>query len=80
MIVCIALFHIYLIFPFVLQEMVENKQISAWEGYVDWRRKPALIGKHGGMLAASFVLGNFISSLGCIIFLVYIVILLFLSS
>nr|GMD16952.1 protein NRT1/ PTR FAMILY 4.6-like [Ipomoea batatas] len=38
------------------QEMVENKQISAWEGYVDWRRKPALIGKHGGMLAASFVL------------------------
>ncbi|XP_019164965.1 PREDICTED: protein NRT1/ PTR FAMILY 4.6-like [Ipomoea nil] len=38
-------------------EMVENQQIiSAWEGYVDWRRRPALIGKHGGMLAASFVL------------------------
>ncbi|XP_074563785.1 protein NRT1/ PTR FAMILY 4.6-like [Curcuma longa] len=27
-----------------------------WEGYVDWRGRPALRAKHGGMLAASFVL------------------------
>ncbi|XP_042464737.1 protein NRT1/ PTR FAMILY 4.6-like [Zingiber officinale] len=27
-----------------------------WEGYMDWRGRPALRGKHGGMLAASFVL------------------------
>ncbi|GLT36986.1 hypothetical protein SLA2020_113300 [Shorea laevis] len=31
-------------------------QISTWEGYVDWRNKPALRGRHGGMLAAYFVL------------------------
>ncbi|XP_028784059.1 protein NRT1/ PTR FAMILY 4.6 [Neltuma alba] len=29
---------------------------NAWEGYVDWRNRPALRGRHGGMLAASFVL------------------------
>ncbi|KAK6242817.1 hypothetical protein SCA6_008206 [Theobroma cacao] len=29
---------------------------SSWEGYVDWRNRPALRGRHGGMLAASFVL------------------------
>ncbi|KAF7124234.1 hypothetical protein RHSIM_Rhsim12G0129900 [Rhododendron simsii] len=34
---------------------VEN-QVDTWEGYVDWRYKPALRGRHGGMLAASFVL------------------------
>ncbi|CAK9137072.1 unnamed protein product [Ilex paraguariensis] len=34
---------------------VEN-QLNTWEGYVDWRNKPALRGRHGGMLAASFVL------------------------
>lgn len=35
---------------------LEQNQISRWEGYVNWRNKPALIGRHGGMLAASFVL------------------------
>ncbi|XP_022861429.1 protein NRT1/ PTR FAMILY 4.6-like [Olea europaea var. sylvestris] len=34
---------------------VEN-QLSTWDGYVDWKNKPAVRGKHGGMLAASFVL------------------------
>ncbi|KAE8654473.1 Protein NRT1/ PTR FAMILY 4.6 [Hibiscus syriacus] len=29
---------------------------TRWEGYVDWRNRPALRGKHGGMLAASFTL------------------------
>ncbi|CAN1321251.1 Protein NRT1/ PTR FAMILY 4.6 [Linum perenne] len=28
-----------------------------WDGYVDWRNRPAIRGRHGGMLAASFVLG-----------------------
>ncbi|XP_012478644.1 protein NRT1/ PTR FAMILY 4.6 [Gossypium raimondii] len=31
-------------------------QDNRWEGYVDWRGKPALRGQHGGMVAASFVL------------------------
>ncbi|WJX62432.1 hypothetical protein P8452_47430 [Trifolium repens] len=35
---------------------VEIPQMTRWEGYVDWRNKPALRGRHGGMLAASFVL------------------------
>ncbi|PNX79026.1 nitrate transporter, partial [Trifolium pratense] len=30
--------------------------MTRWEGYVDWRNKPALRDRHGGMLAASFVL------------------------
>lgn len=39
------------------QEM--EKQLSLrWEGYVDWRGKAAVRGKHGGMRAALFVLGN----------------------
>ncbi|XP_054821052.1 protein NRT1/ PTR FAMILY 4.6-like [Prosopis cineraria] len=29
---------------------------NVWEGYVDWRNRPALRGRPGGMLAASFVL------------------------
>ncbi|KAL5553954.1 hypothetical protein UlMin_041355 [Ulmus minor] len=33
-----------------------NQEISIWEGYVDWRKRPAIKGRHGGMLAASFVL------------------------
>ncbi|XP_073032713.1 protein NRT1/ PTR FAMILY 4.6-like isoform X1 [Primulina eburnea] len=33
---------------------VENYQ--RWDGYGDWRGKPAVRSKHGGMLAASFVL------------------------
>lgn len=32
-------------------------QPTRWEGYVDWRNRPALRGLHGGMLAASYVLG-----------------------
>ncbi|KAL6577829.1 hypothetical protein OROMI_010157 [Orobanche minor] len=35
---------------------VENQLRSTWDGYVDWRGKPASRGKHGGMVAASFVL------------------------
>ncbi|XP_027360578.1 protein NRT1/ PTR FAMILY 4.6 [Abrus precatorius] len=35
---------------------LEARQVTTWEGYVDWRNKPALRGRHGGMLAASFVL------------------------
>ncbi|RDX73051.1 Protein NRT1/ PTR FAMILY 4.6, partial [Mucuna pruriens] len=35
---------------------LEQNQITRWEGYVNWRNKPALRGRHGGMLAASFVL------------------------
>ncbi|KAG7951610.1 hypothetical protein I3843_12G016600 [Carya illinoinensis] len=38
------------------KEMEEAHQLHIWEGYVDWRNKPALRGRHGGMLAASFVL------------------------
>ncbi|KAJ0038398.1 hypothetical protein Pint_23150 [Pistacia integerrima] len=34
----------------------EAQQVCRWEGYVDWRKRPALRGRHGGMLAASFVL------------------------
>ncbi|XP_061992615.1 protein NRT1/ PTR FAMILY 4.6 [Rosa rugosa] len=43
--------------------MEQEQQISSsssnssrWEGYVDWRNKPAFRGRHGGMVAASFVL------------------------
>ncbi|VVB17793.1 unnamed protein product [Arabis nemorensis] len=36
--------------------MDEANELSVWDGYVDWRNKPALRGRHGGMLAASFVL------------------------
>ncbi|KAJ0960007.1 hypothetical protein J5N97_000228 [Dioscorea zingiberensis] len=37
---------------------MEEGQLSAevWPDYVDWRNRPALRAKHGGMLAASFVL------------------------
>nr|GMD24231.1 protein NRT1/ PTR FAMILY 4.6-like [Ipomoea batatas] len=38
------------------KEVVES-QPPTWKGYVDWRNRPALRGKHGGMFAASFVLG-----------------------
>ncbi|XP_065876906.1 protein NRT1/ PTR FAMILY 4.6-like [Euphorbia lathyris] len=36
--------------------MGEANELRAWEGYVDWKNRPALRGRHGGMLAASFVL------------------------
>ncbi|XP_058757841.1 protein NRT1/ PTR FAMILY 4.6-like [Vicia villosa] len=34
----------------------EHQHATRWIGYVDWRNRPALRGKHGGMIAASFVL------------------------
>ncbi|GMH01685.1 hypothetical protein Nepgr_003524 [Nepenthes gracilis] len=34
---------------------VENPE-SMWEGFVDWKGRASLKGRHGGMLAASFVL------------------------
>ncbi|KAL8118239.1 hypothetical protein AgCh_015959 [Apium graveolens] len=37
--------------------MDEARHFQEWEGYVDWKNRPALRGQHGGMLAASFVLG-----------------------
>ncbi|KAL5826502.1 hypothetical protein ACOSQ3_018352 [Xanthoceras sorbifolium] len=36
--------------------MEEVHQLTRWEGYVDWRNRPTFKGRHGGMLAASFVL------------------------
>ncbi|XP_021286513.1 protein NRT1/ PTR FAMILY 4.6 isoform X1 [Herrania umbratica] len=36
--------------------MEEARQSNKWKGYVDWRNRPAMRGRHGGMLAASFVL------------------------
>ncbi|KAH0975646.1 hypothetical protein GBA52_017545 [Prunus armeniaca] len=36
--------------------MDEAHHSDIWEGYVDWRNRPAIRGCHGGMLAASFVL------------------------
>ncbi|CAL0318281.1 unnamed protein product [Lupinus luteus] len=35
---------------------LEANQVTTWDGYVDWRNKPAIRTRHGGMLAASFVL------------------------
>ncbi|CAH1414268.1 unnamed protein product [Lactuca virosa] len=35
---------------------VEQEQSNIWEGYVDWKKRPAIKGHHGGMFAASFVL------------------------
>lgn len=36
--------------------MEVEQQLNTWEGYVDWRNKPALRGRHGGFFAAYFVL------------------------
>ncbi|XP_042481127.1 protein NRT1/ PTR FAMILY 4.6-like [Macadamia integrifolia] len=36
--------------------MEEGNHLERWEGFVDWKNRPALRGRHGGMLAASFVL------------------------
>ncbi|KAE9601969.1 hypothetical protein Lal_00040922 [Lupinus albus] len=36
---------------------MDEAQVHVMEGYVDWRNRPAIKGHHGGMLAASFVLG-----------------------
>ncbi|MBA0718247.1 hypothetical protein Golax_006002, partial [Gossypium laxum] len=38
------------------QEHGVNLQDTRWEGYADWRNRPALKGRHGGIFAASFVL------------------------
>ncbi|OIT08711.1 PREDICTED: protein NRT1/ PTR FAMILY 4.6-like [Nicotiana attenuata] len=37
-------------------ETESQTQSSTWDGYVDWKNRPALIKKHGGLLPASFVL------------------------
>ncbi|KVI05580.1 Major facilitator superfamily domain, general substrate transporter [Cynara cardunculus var. scolymus] len=37
-----------------MQEVEQD--MDTWEGYVDWKNKPAQKGRHGGMLAAFFVL------------------------
>ncbi|KAF5177256.1 NRT1/ PTR FAMILY 4.6 [Thalictrum thalictroides] len=36
--------------------MEEGHQLERWEGYEDWKGRPAFRGRHGGMVAASFVL------------------------
>ncbi|CAI0549382.1 unnamed protein product [Linum tenue] len=36
--------------------MDEAQNLNMWQGYVDWRNKPAMRGRHGGMIAATFVL------------------------
>ncbi|XP_009773749.1 protein NRT1/ PTR FAMILY 4.6-like isoform X2 [Nicotiana tabacum] len=36
--------------------MDHAKTLTMWEGYVDWRNRPAMKGCHGGVVAASFVL------------------------
>ncbi|KAJ8621555.1 hypothetical protein MRB53_030084 [Persea americana] len=36
--------------------MEEGHESERWVGYVDWRNRPALRSRHGGVLAASFVL------------------------
>ncbi|CAN0925878.1 Protein NRT1/ PTR FAMILY 4.6 [Linum grandiflorum] len=42
-----------------MEQEMEEVAVSGgrWEGYVDWRNRPAIRGRHGGMLPASFVLG-----------------------
>ncbi|KAK3022913.1 hypothetical protein RJ639_046457 [Escallonia herrerae] len=52
----------------VLQEI--EQQLSSLEGYVDWRNRPAERARHGGMAAASFVLGitHFLTISECIKF------------
>ncbi|KAJ7945967.1 protein NRT1/ PTR FAMILY 4.6 [Quillaja saponaria] len=35
---------------------MDEAQLNTWKDYVDWRSRPAQKGRHGGMLAASFVL------------------------
>lgn len=44
-------------FPFPWQGEGAD-EAETWAGYVNWRGRPALRAKHGGMLAASFVLGK----------------------
>ncbi|KAJ8547860.1 hypothetical protein K7X08_021096 [Anisodus acutangulus] len=37
-------------------ETESQDNLSNWHGYVDWKNRPARTNKHGGLLAASFVL------------------------
>lgn len=37
---------------------MQGDEDTKWEGYADWRNRAAVKGRHGGMLAASFVLGQ----------------------
>ncbi|XP_057949287.1 protein NRT1/ PTR FAMILY 4.6 [Malania oleifera] len=39
-----------------MEEQNPEESCKEWKGYVDWRNRPGLKGRHGGMLAASFVL------------------------
>uniref|UniRef100_A0A0E0IGN1 Major facilitator superfamily (MFS) profile domain-containing protein n=1 Tax=Oryza nivara TaxID=4536 RepID=A0A0E0IGN1_ORYNI len=39
-----------------MEDGAAAREAERWEGYVDWRNRPAVRGRHGGMLAASFVL------------------------
>ncbi|KAL2492756.1 Protein NRT1/PTR FAMILY 4.6 [Abeliophyllum distichum] len=34
----------------------QGQQSNRWEGYIDWRNRSAIKGRHGGMVAASFIL------------------------
>ncbi|CAA3002031.1 NRT1 PTR FAMILY -like [Olea europaea subsp. europaea] len=34
----------------------QGQQSNRWDGYIDWRNRSAIKGRHGGMLAASFIL------------------------
>ncbi|GAB4845526.1 hypothetical protein Ancab_038932 [Ancistrocladus abbreviatus] len=36
--------------------MDEAEQLRTWEGYIDWRSRPAMKSRHGGVFAASVVL------------------------
>ena len=38
----------------------EAYKLSKWEGYVDWRNQSAIKGRHGGILAAFFILGSYL--------------------
>lgn len=47
---------VFFLFLEIKQEVEE--EVLRWEGYADWRNKAAVKGRHGGMLAASFTLGQ----------------------
>ncbi|GER53133.1 major facilitator superfamily protein [Striga asiatica] len=40
----------------ITRDMDNEKNSNYWEGYADWRNRPAIRGRHGGVVAASFVL------------------------
>ncbi|MFQ6637584.1 hypothetical protein Gotur_012761 [Gossypium turneri] len=51
----------------LLQE--EGQELNKWEGYVNWRNKPAMRDQHGGMLAASFVLAFLANASNLVLYL-----------